>query len=245
MRLLDLFCCAGGAGMGYHRAGLDVFGVDLEPQPRYPFPFHQGDVLEVLATLLTGGRVDFTHPDGRVEWLALADFDVVHASPPCQLFSISANAHGTENVDLLTPTRPLLEQTGLPFIIENVVGAPLREPVLLCATMFGLRAPDVDGVVLQLQRHRLFETSFPILLAPSPCAHDGSPVAGHGGSRHEKPEHRDNPARRGGYTPALHVRAQIMGIDWMRSEHELNQAIPPAYTEWLGQQALMFAGMTA
>lgn len=243
-KLLDLFCCAGGAGMGYHRAGFEVFGVDIEPQRRYPFAFHQGDVLEVLAALLSGAAVAFTYPDGRVVELTLADFTIVHASPPCQLFSTTANAHTRQHVDLLTPTRPLLVATGLPFIIENVVGAPLVDPVMLCATMFGLRAPDVDGVELELQRHRLFETSFPIGLAPSPCAHGSGPVAGvYGGSR--QPEHRDNPARRGGYTPALAVRAQIMGIDWMRTEHELNQAIPPAYTEWLGVQALKHLAVAA
>lgn len=244
-KLLDLFCCAGGAGMGYHRAGFEVFGVDIEPQPRYPFAFHQGDVLEVVACLLAGGAVDFTRPDGTVVWLRREDFAIWHASPPCQIFSASANAHSKEHVDLLTPTRPLLVQSALPYIIENVERAPLLDPILLCATMFGLRAPDVDGVELQLQRHRLFETSFPVAMAPAPCAHDASPIAGvYGGSRHTKPEHRDGP-RRGGYTPALPVRAQIMGIDWMRTEHELNQAIPPAYTEWLGIQALEHLAVAA
>lgn len=239
-KLLDLFCCAGGAGMGYHRAGFEVFGVDIETQPRYPFPFHQGDVLEVIARLLTGGAVDFTRPDGSVVWLKREDFAVWHASPPCQLFSASANAHSKEHVDLLTPTRPLLADSGLPYIIENVERAPLINPVLLCGTMFGLRAPDVDGVELQMQRHRLFETSFPIAMAPSPCAHGSAPVGGsYKGARRRTPADRDQ-KRRGGYTPALSVRAALLGIDWMdmRNEHELAQAIPPAYTEWIGEQAM-------
>lgn len=239
MRLLDLFCCAGGAGMGYHRAGFAVYGVDIEPQPNYPFAFHQGDVLEVIATLIAGGQVEFVWPDGRTESLSRADFIAAHASPPCQFHSITANAHSVAHVDLLEPTRLLLIDLGLPYVIENVEGAPLADPVLLCATMFGLRAADVDGVELQLQRHRLFETSFAVALAPAPCAHDSTPVGGvYGGSRHRKPEHRDNPERRGGYVPARSVRETLLGIDWMRTDHELAQAIPPAYTEWIGRELL-------
>jgi DNA (cytosine-5)-methyltransferase 1 len=218
-RLLDLFCCAGGAGMGYHRAGFEVVGVDIAPQRHYPFEFIEADA---IAYVLEHGH----------------EFDVIHASPPCQAYSITANAHDVQHPDLLEPTREALREVGRPYIIENVVGAPLLDPVMLCATMFGLRALDVDGVELQLQRHRLFETSFPIALAPAPCVHDGTPIAGsYKGSRHRKPEHRDNPARRGGYTPAVPVRGALLGIDWM-NEHELAQAIPPAYTEWLGRQLL-------
>ena len=237
-KLLDLFCCAGGAAMGYHRAGFEVFGVDIEPQPNYPFAFHQGDVIEVLAALILGEAAEFTRPDGTSVTLVLADFTLMHASPPCQLFSATANAHTTEHVDLLTPTRPLLVEAGLPYIIENVERAPLIDPVMLCGTMFGLRAPDVDGVELQMQRHRLFETSFPISLAPAPCAHDSTPVGGsYKGARRRTPADRDA-KRRGGYTPALSVRAALLGIDWTLSEHELAQAIPPVYTEWLGREAL-------
>jgi DNA (cytosine-5)-methyltransferase 1 len=219
-KLLDLFSCAGGAGMGYWRAGFKVTGVDIEPQPNYPFEHHVGDAIEYL--------LEHGH-----------EFDVIHASPPCQVYSRTKHAHENEHPDLLEPTREALRQIGRPYIIENVEGAPLIDPVLLCATMFGLRAPDVDGVELQLQRHRLFETSFPVGLAPSPCAHDQTPIGGvYGGSRHRKPEHRDNPERRGGYVPARDVRARLLGIDWMKTDHELAQSIPPAYTEWLGVQAL-------
>lgn len=224
--LLDLYCCAGGAAEGYHRAGFDIVGVDRDPQPHYPFKFIQADAIEYLR--------EHGH-----------EFDMRHASPPCQPFSITANTHSVEHPDLLDVTRDALVAVGGPYIIENVVGAPLRDPVMLCGTMFGLRAPDVDGVELQMQRHRLFETSFPIGLAPAPCAHDSTPVGGsYKGSRHRKPEHRDNPARRGGYTPALSVRGALLGIDWM-NEHELAQAIPPVYTEWIGRQALEHIGVTA
>lgn len=212
--------------MGYHRAGFDVTGVDLHPQARYPFTFHQSDAIEYL--------VEHGH-----------EYDIIHASPPCQRYSISANAHDVEHPDLLEPTRAALLEVGRPYIIENVVGAPLIDPLLLCGTMFGLRAPDVDGVEVQLQRHRLFETSFAVGLAPAPCAHDSTPVGGsYKGSRHEKPEHRDDPARRGGYTPALPVRGALLGIDWM-NEHELAQAIPPVYTQWLGLLALAELGVAA
>lgn len=220
-KLLDLFSCAGGAAVGYARAGFEVVGVDIEPQPHYPFEHH---VTDALAFAVEHGR----------------EFDVIHASPPCQVYSASANAHTVQHPDLLAPTRDLLRSLGVPYIIENVERAPLVDPVLLCGTMFGLRAPDVDGVELQLQRHRLFETSFPIGMAPAPCAHDSTPVGGsYKGARRRTPEARDQ-KRRGGYTPALSVRAALLGIDWMdmRNEHELAQAIPPAYTEWLGHQAL-------
>lgn len=225
-RLLDLFSCAGGAGVGYYRAGFDVVGVDVAPQPRYPFEFHQADAIEYL------------YEHGH-------EFDIVHASPPCQVYSVTANAHSVTHPDLLSPTRAALIATGVTYVIENVPLAPLLDPVMLCGTMFGLRARDVDGVELQLQRHRLFETSFPIGLAPAPCAHDSTPVGGsYKGSYHRTPEHRDNPGRRGGYTPALSVRGALLGIDWM-NEHELAQAIPPVYTEWIGQQALDHIGVPA
>jgi DNA (cytosine-5)-methyltransferase 1 len=224
-RLLDLFCCEGGAGMGYHRAGFDVVGVDIDPQPRYPFDFVQTDAIAFV--LEHGG-----------------EFDAIHASPPCQLFSITKHSHSNEHPDLLAPTREALLQVGRPYIIENVPGAPMVDPVLLCATMFGLRAQDTDGTTLALRRHRLFETSFPIALAPSPCAHDSTIVGGsYGGGRNRSPEDRDGP-RRGGYTPAAEVRAALIGADWM-TLHGLSQAIPPAYTEWLGGQLLQHVGEVA
>lgn len=217
-RLLDLFSCAGGAGMGYHRAGFEVVGVDIDPQPRYPFEFHQADAMEYVAA----------------HW---SEFDVIHASPPCQAYSITRNAHDANHPDLLEPTRDALIATGLPYVIENVEGAPLIDPLTLCGTEFGLRARDVDGVELALKRHRLFESNV-FLMGAGGCEHDGTPWAGvYGGSRHRTPEHRDNPERRGGYTPARPVRASLLGVDWM-NDYELAQAIPPAYTEHIGHQLI-------
>ena len=139
-RLLDLFCCAGGAGAGYSRAGFEVVGIDIKPQPRYPLPFIQADALAL-----------------DPKFVAL--FDAVHASPPCQSYSDLAKRN--RNADawprLLDPVRDMLIRSGLPYIIENVEGAPLRDPVMLCGTMFkGLR----------VIRHRLFETNFPLLTPP-------------------------------------------------------------------------------
>lgn len=221
-RLLDLFCCAGGAGTGYARAGFEVVGVDIAPQPNYPFEFHQGDALEYLAI------------HGH-------EFDAIHASPPCQVYSKTAHLHDNEHPDLLEPTRAALILSDRPYVIENVEGAPLIDPLRLCGTEFGLTAPDVDGVPLAMRRHRLFESSF-WLVGAGGCSHDPNIIVGgsyKGVYAHfTKPEGRDDPARKGGYTPALAVRAALLGIDWRMNEHELAQAIPPAYTEFLGLQLL-------
>jgi DNA (cytosine-5)-methyltransferase 1 len=208
-RLLDLFCGAGGAAMGYHRAGFDVVGVDNRPQPRYPFEFVQDDALEYL---------DHVHP---VAGMAAAPrFDAIHASPPCQAYSVLRRANpGAEYPDLVAPTRELLEQTGLPWVIENVTAAPSRSGVVLCGSMFGL----------PIWRHRTFESSH-LLLTPAFCDHqpDAITVTGHspqqwlGGSRKTVSRERYEAA---------------MGIDWMTTA-ELVQAIPPAYTELIGQQLL-------
>jgi DNA (cytosine-5)-methyltransferase 1 len=216
-RLLDLYSCAGGASRGYHLAGFDVVGVDIDPQPRYPFAFHQADALTYLT--------DHGH-----------EYDVIHASPPCQAYSVTKHAHDREHPDLLQPTREALQATGLPYVIENVPGAPLIDPLTLCGTEFGLTAPDLDGITVALRRHRLFESNI-WLMGAGGCYHDATPVAGsYTGSRNRTPEHRDQP-RLGGYTPHRTVRAALLRIDWM-TEHELAQAIPPAYTEWIGTQLL-------
>lgn len=195
-RLLDLFCGGGGCSRGYHDAGFDVVGVDLNPMPEYPYEFHQGDALEYLR--------EHGHK-----------FDAIHASPPCQAYSWSARRWNVERADLVGPTRELLIAIGRPYVIENVVGAPLHNPVVLTGTMFGL------GVV----RRRLFETNW-FLLAPSYVSPVGSvregqyvTVAGHGG---------DGRA-------ALHLWKAAMGIDWM-TRKQLTQAIPPAYTHYIGTQ---------
>lgn len=202
-RLLDLFCGAGGAGVGYWRAGFDVVGVDIAPQPNYPFEFIQGDALAV----------------------ELAGFDAIHASPPCQAYSWSARRwHDVPRAELLDPTRALLLASGLPFVMENVQGAPLLNPLTLCGTQFGL----------EVIRHRLFESNALLLAPGAPCRHVGTvgdgtyvTVAGHGG---------DNARGRGSRA----AKRAAMGIDWM-TDVELNEAIPPAYTEWIGRQLAAIA----
>lgn len=238
MRLLDLFCCAGGAAVGYHRAGFTPYGVDINPQPNYPYAFHQGDVLEVMRVLNAGGAIDFTHPCGRVEWLTLADFVLAHASPPCQAFSKTKTLHTNTHPDLVEPTRAALIETGLPYIIENVVGAPLLDPLVLCGTEFNMTAPDVDGLPLKLVRHRLFESNLPLTRAGT-CNHDPkvltASIYGAGGGW--TPEHRDSATRRGGYVPHTDVCRALLGVDWT-TKHELSQVVPPRFTEHLGHQAM-------
>jgi DNA (cytosine-5)-methyltransferase 1 len=219
--LLDLYCCEGGAARGYAAAGFDVVGVDVVKQPRYPFPFVQADALEYLAE--HGHR-----------------FDVVHASPPCQAYSITRHTHNVQHPDLLAPTRAALLAWGGPYVIENVVGAPLLNPLKLCGSEFDLVADDEDGTPLRLERHRLFESNV-FLVGNGGCRHDTRvDVAGaYGGGSSDRRHARE--VRRGGYTPAKSVRAHLLGIDGM-TLHGLSQAIPPAYTEHLGRQLLEHLG---
>jgi DNA (cytosine-5)-methyltransferase 1 len=218
--LLDLFCGAGGAGEGYKRAGFDVVGVDHRPQPRYPFEFWQADALEFLGRLVAGGS-----PGGWV----LGDFAAVHASPPCQAYSVATKAWNgrikrAEHPDLVVPTRELLGAAGLPYVIENVPGAPLLNPVTLCGSSFGLA----------VRRHRLFESDVPIMAQP--CAHHLQ------ATRLYPPTRSDRTAMArvvsvfgagGGRAKHAGLWAAAMGIDWMLKD-ELAQAIPPAYTEHIG-----------
>ncbi len=198
--LLDLFCGAGGCAVGYHRAGFDVVGVDIRPQPRYPFPFVQADAL----------RPPFD----------LTKFAVIHASPPCQRYSVAGNINGGQrHPDLVAATRDQLVSTGKPYVIENVPGAPLHFPLTVCGLSLGLR----------VKRHRLFESNV-MLFAPACQGHaSGDWVTVFGGGA---PAVADNRRR----APVGAAR-QAMGIDWM-SRGELSQAIPPAYTEWIGKQLL-------
>lgn len=214
-RLLDLFCKAGGAGMGYSRAGFDVIGVDIEEQPNYPFEFWQADALEVLEA------------GGVGPWL-IEDFDAIHASPPCQAYtSLRAlgKSAGTGAPELIAPVRLLLHGTGLPYVIENVEGArgDMVEPLRICGSSFHL------GV----RRHRWFETNFPMMTLS--CAHGSvpRPIAVYGD--HPEDSKRDNLNR----ARTLQEGAEAMGIDWM-TWAELTQAVPPAYTEFIGY-ALMAA----
>lgn len=245
-RLLDLFCCEGGAAVGYHRAGWDVVGVDLEQRfaKRYPFEFHPRNALTLLDELIAGKD-------------RYGPFDAVHASPPCQ--HASAGTRALDDRDkyprLIEPTRERLEALGLPYVIENVAGSALRDPVVLCGTMFGLRAWDVDQCRLELWRHRHFETNWN-LTAPSECAHGwfSEQVAGvYGGARRVAryqgetlaelaPRDRDSARndRHGGYVPRSEsVQADLLGINWM-TQHGRNQSVPPAYTEHVGTQLLAY-----
>lgn len=216
-RLLDLFCCEGGAGMGYHRAGFDVVGVDIAPQTRYPFEFHQADAIE------------FVKEHGH-------EFDAIHASPPCQAYSITRHTHDKEHPELVEPTRAALVATGKPYVIENVEGAPLLNPLTLCGSEFDLRATDTDGTPLRLERHRLFESNV-WLLGNGGCRHDRRvQVAGaYGGGSSDRRHAKE--VRRGGYTPAKEVRGALLGVDWM-TLHGQAQCIPPAYTEHIGRQLI-------
>ena len=223
-RLLDLFCGAGGAAMGYHRAGFgEIVGVDNAPQPRYPFEFVQGDALEYVA--------EHGH-----------EFDAIHASPPCQGYSIMRNLPWLKDREypmLIEPVRELLEQIGRPWVIENVMGAHLPAG-WLCGAMFGL----------PFYRHRYFETSW-FWMQPGHPKHQG--VIHHGndlGSRaRDIVVGLDDPKRRGrnsqSYPQHAGVNwkqaAEAMSIDWMKRE-ELTQAIPPAYTEYIGHALMRHLG---
>lgn len=219
-RLLDLFCGAGGAAMGYHRAGFEVVGVDINPQPNYPFEFWQRDALDVLGWLTT-------FSDNPA-----SNFAAIHASPPCQLYSVANNIHGNDDhPDLLPITRTLLQATGLPYVIENVPGAPMENYIVLCGLSFGL------GV----KRHRWFETSFMVMVPPCPPGHPGDWVSVFGHTVLER-GHVTGKAKGGGNTiKRKHLGIargrEAMGIDWM-NRAELSESIPPAYTEHIGQYLL-------
>jgi DNA (cytosine-5)-methyltransferase 1 len=237
-KLLDLFCCAGGAATGYQRAGFDVFGVDIDPQPHYPLPFCQGDAITVLEGLLDAAEIGFTWPtfvDPEPTWLRLSDFDAIHASPPCQRFSDLAKRNGNahEWPDLVEPVRELLAETGLPYVIENVEGAPLVDPITLCGAMF----PE-----LRVYRHRLFESNRP-LVAPEHPAHNELTFTHDKRKRHYG-QPLDLATMRvqvtgGGNAPVWAKRAAMGGLNWMTGR-EVNEAIPPAYTECLGRQVLAY-----
>lgn len=230
-RLLDTFCKAGGCSEGYRRAGFEPYGIDIEPQTHYPFPFLQIDALEALDRLISGEGLIFSNG----EILYLRDFAAIHASPPCQLHSrirkltIALNK-AKDYIDLIVPVRQRLIKTGKPYILENVPGAPLINPLILCGSSFGLK----------VRRHRLFETNFPMLRLP--CAHYWQ------GKEPLPPLHRlqghsrvvgcYGNGRGKGDNKALWEEA--MGITWMVRK-ELTQAIPPAYTEYIGKYAIRVA----
>lgn len=205
-RVLDLFCGAGGASMGYAKAGYEVVGMDIKHGKRYPFEYIRRDVMTLRPEDLEG-------------------FDLIHASPPCQTYSVTkhlrvAQGKSTSKQDLLAQVRSLLVVSEIPYVIENVKGAPLIDPVQLCGSAFGLK----------VRRHRLFESSME--LRGTDCHHkeQGKPVGIYGSMRDEIPG--------GGHTAKTMDEArEAMGIDWM-IWGELVEAIPPAYTHYIGQQIL-------
>lgn len=220
-RALDLFCGAGGATKGLQRAGFTVHGIDIKPQPDYcGDQFTQADALT------------FT----TYEWLR--QFDFIWASPPCQAHTSMRVMHNARlHEDLIPATRVLLRTSGLPYVIENVVGAPLLDPFLLCGTMFGLGVEVYDGW-RQLRRHRLFESSISIGLRPK-CHHNGATIGiygDHARDRRRKPGVRD----RGTDFPDVQrvaLARVALGIDWA-SWKGLSQSIPPAYSEFIGKKVL-------
>ncbi len=218
-RLLDLFCGAGGAAMGYHRAGFDVVGVDIKAQPHYPFFFMQMDALNFLSSA------------------KLLKVAAIHASPPCQRYSDLAKRNGNahEHPDLIGPVRELLEQTGLPYVIENVEGAPLLDPVTICGTERDL-GTRVGDDWYRLRRHRLFETNWQPKTRACNCAFHDEPVLDVSGGG---PSHAPRLDGKGGRTykgTADEVR-RIMEMPWA-TKAECNEAVPPAYTELIGAQLL-------
>jgi DNA (cytosine-5)-methyltransferase 1 len=211
-RLLDLYCKAGGATRGYQEAGFHVTGVDIEPQPNYV-----GDAF-ILADALE---------------VPLDGYDAIHASPPCQAFSVSTNyrpENRTKYPDLVAPTRSRLIAADCTYVIENVPGAPLIDPILICGA----------GMGMNLRRHRLFESNAPMWSVP--CAH---------GQQEWRPEYKHSTGRKrrrvvvlGEWRVDFELQKQASGIDWMTLE-ELSEAIPPAYTRFIGEQLLAHLGVPA
>lgn len=214
--LLDLFCGAGGAAVGYHEAGFEVVGVDIGKQPRYPYKFYQVDAIQYLNDLIDCGEIAFV--------------DAIHASPPCQGYSVTRYIHPDKVYPkLIEPLREALERSGKPYVIENVEGAPLNNAVVLCGSHFGLTCIWPGNGLVGLRRHRLFESNVPI---PDPGPHDHSllsvPVYGHG------PSGKRTPLKGIGHAQA---ERDVMRIDWMTRE-EINEAIPPAYARYIGRYLL-------
>lgn len=212
MRLLDLFCGAGGAAKGYQEAGFDVVGVDIKPQPNYiGDEFWQRDALTLLPLEMR------------------EHFDLIHASPPCQFATVYGNnsEHVRDDHENLIPaTRELLQASGVPYVIENVYGArdELIDPIMLCGTSF----PP-----LEVRRHRMFESSFPLMSVP--CNHGRLTERKYPGSTN-RPNGR-TVCNIGEWRVPLEVQQEAIGIDWM-TVPELSQAIPPAFTKFIGEQFL-------
>lgn len=222
MRLLDLYCKAGGASKGYADAGFEVVGIDIKKQKRYPYEFIQADCLEILQDL------DY-----------LRTFDAIAASPPCQTHSRTkhlrdAQGGTTTKVDLIPQTREALIASGKPYVIENVPGAPLIKPVQFCGSSFGLK----------VRRHRLFESNLEIV--GSVCKHkeQGKPIGVYG-AMNDTAQGVDKSTGKyviGGSTAkTIEEAREAMGIEWM-IWGELVEAIPPVYTNSIGKQLIDLLG---
>lgn len=212
LRALDLFCCEGGASMGLHRAGFEVVGVDIRPQPRYPFEFHHADALT----------------------FALEGFDFIWASPPCQGYTSMRHAPGAKGAPrLISAVRDRMPADVL-WTIENVedAAAEMRQPVTLCGSMFGLGAQGC-----RTQRHRLFESNFAVPRLP--CRHDGRPVIGvYGGHARKRAASAGGRGTKDVWDGGHKVAAsKALGIDWMTLAG-MSEAIPPAYSEFIGRAAI-------
>lgn len=216
--LLDLYCGAGGAAKGYADAGFHVVGVDIEPQENYPYEFVCADALE------------FLQEHGHA-------FDVRHASPPCHDHTTLSSRSGKDGTGgLLATTITALRSLGGPWVVENVVGADMPGSFILCGSMFGLGADCRDGKRRQLRRHRRFLTDAPVTAPWWGCDHAGQPVGiyGTGGGGQMTRGYKSYPGE----------DSQALGVDWM-TRAEMAQAIPPAYTEWIGAQLMEALGATA
>ena len=202
--LLDLYCCSGGSARGYYAAGFDVTGVDINPQPRFPYPLIEADALWYLRSLIRTGEV--------------RRYTAIHASPPCQRFSPLLNCRpglaGTYP-DLIEPTRKLLVSSGLPWVIENVEQAPLKGTVL-CGTQFNRR----------FRLHRVFEASFPI--PQLPCDHS-IPVFNANSEQGRRRMKAEYPGQ-----SVTQLWLTERGIDWTRDKKEYGEALSPFYTEYVG-----------
>lgn len=207
MKALDLYCGAGGASKGLEWAGFtEITGVDLVDQPNYPYELICDDAVSFMEA-------------GLDYW------DFIWASPPCQEYSWSSagrRSEGYEYSDLVEITRHFLQKSGKPYIIENVVGAPLKNPVMLCGTMF----PD-----LKVFRHRLFESNVPLVLDKK-CAHEGHKA------KTRRNDDGDFFTVAGHWCGTKDEWSKAMGIDWMKNKYELSQAIPPAYSSYLAKQVI-------
>jgi len=237
-KLLDLFCGAGGAGMGYHRAGFEVVGVDLEPQPDYPFEIHQLDATALRVDRINGCIHEYAPASslpGRSN-ICLGKFNAVHLSPPCQAscaLTKGTNA-GREYAQLIPAMRDLVSAWGVPTIIENVQGAAVRRDLTLCGEMFGL----------DVLRHRYFELDGFKAVQPVHKPHRGRVRGWRHGTYYDGPYlavYGD-----GGGKGSVAEWQAAMGIDWTDSRKAIAEAIPPAYGEYVGRQLLQhIAGSVA